>query len=318
MQHNLIENILTYHLSRSLPHHKISEVYYYASLPGGKFFRPHLVWSIFQDLNPSQFEKTLNDSSTSLNSNHALLASAVELHHTYTLLHDDLPCMDNDLERRGKPCTHIAYGEWQALLAGDGLLNISYQLLAKVKNNTRAFDLFKFFSWALGPKGLIHGQVLDLSHEMTNDFSTLLRTHELKTARLIQVSILGSALLALPEKNSIKEKKLWKYSRLLGVNFQLIDDLSELNTKELSEHEMDVNPWIHFPLETYNETLKGLKNFSELSQELGLKNTDKIVFEYYKKMLTLIEPNVEVISGHLKGKLDLVPVVLIMKTFGDV
>jgi geranylgeranyl pyrophosphate synthase len=313
MQNDLIEKMLSHHLARSLPHHKVSEVYFYASLPGGKFFRPHLVWSIFQDLNAKAFTASQAD----MNSNHALLASAVELHHTYTLLHDDLPCMDNDLERRGKPCTHIAFGEWQALLAGDGLLNISYQLLSKVKNSPRSADLFKFFGWALGPKGLIHGQVLDLSHEMTIDFKTLLRTHELKTARLIQVAILGSAVLATNEKNSVKEKKLWNYSRLLGINFQLIDDLSELHTTDLSTHEQDVNPWIHFPEETLSETIKGLKSFEHLSRELGLKNTDKIVSEYYKKMLSIIVPNLENLTKHTNKKLDLAPVILIMKTFGD-
>lgn len=314
MQNALIEKMLGHHLLKSLPHHKVSEVYFYASLPGGKFFRPNLVWSIFQDLNPKAFTALHTD----MNSNHALLASAVELHHTYTLIHDDLPCMDNDLERRGKPCTHIAFGEWQALLAGDGLLNISYQLLSKIKNSPRAFDLFKFFSWALGPKGLIHGQVLDLSHEMTLDFKTLVRTHELKTARLIQVAILGSAVLAIDEKNTEKEKKLWKYSRLLGINFQLIDDLSELHTDVLSAHEQDVNPWIHFSKETLNETVNGLREFELLSQELELKNTNKIVSVYYKKMLSIMVPNLENLNKHTKGMLDLAPVILIMQTFGDV
>ena len=124
MQSEQIEKILSLHLTRSLPHHAIKDVYFYASLPGGKLFRPHLVWSILKDLNPTQYL----DSIQNFNSNHAYLSSAVEFHHTYTLLHDDLPAMDNDLTRRGKPCTHIAFGEWQALLAGDGLLNISYQI----------------------------------------------------------------------------------------------------------------------------------------------------------------------------------------------
>lgn len=312
MQSQKIEEMLTHNLGRNLPAHKISEVYYYAALPGGKLFRPHLVWSVLKDLNPTLF----NSSKDNLTSNHALLSSAVELHHTYTLLHDDLPAMDNDTERRGKPCTHIAFGEWQALLAGDGLLNISYQLISKIKDQ-RVIELLKFFSWALGPKGLIHGQVLDLAHEMINDFETTLRTHELKTARLIQVSILGSALLSAP-KNFTKEKALWSYSRLLGINFQLIDDLSELNTPELSEHEMDVNPWLHFPEKTVQELLAGLKRFEKLSLDLKLSNTDLIVKEYYKKMLSAIDPHLDIINTHLKGKLDLTPVIFSMKSFGDV
>lgn len=313
MQSEQIEKFLSLHLTKSLPHHAIKDVYFYASLPGGKLFRPHLVWSILKDLNP----KLYSDSIANFTSNHAYLSSAVEFHHTYTLLHDDLPAMDNDLTRRGKPCTHIAFGEWQALLAGDGLLNISYQLIAKIKHQ-RSGDLFRFMSWALGPKGLIHGQVMDLNHEMTKNFSNTLRTHELKTARLIQTAILGSSLIALPSADSVKEKRLWRYSRLLGVNFQLIDDLSELAEAELSDHEKDVNPWIHFPQEAYAQTLKGLQDFKSLAVDLGLKNTDKIVSDYYKKMLTIIEPNLAHIERHTNKSLDLVPVILLMKTFGDV
>lgn len=305
--------MLTHHLVRNLPNHKVSEVYLYASLPGGKLFRPHLVWSVFQDLNHDDYLKA----SENFNSNHSKLSSAVEFHHTYTLLHDDLPCMDNDLTRRGKPCTHIAYGEWNALLAGDGLLNISYQLLSKL-NHPRSQDLFKLFSWALGPKGLIHGQVMDLAHEMTETFANTLRTHELKTARLIQVAILGSAIISNPKFDYKKEKKLWKYSRLLGVNFQLIDDLSELAESELSEHEKDVNPWLHFTQDSFNETLRGLKQFAELSRDLNLVNTNKIVKDYYAKMLSIIEPNKNTIDSHLKNSVDLAPVILVMKTFGDV
>ncbi len=313
MQTQQLEKMLAHHLMRNLPHHSIKDVYEYAVLPGGKLFRPHLVWSVFSDLNPEAFLKAKTD----LNSSHSKLSSAIEFHHTYTLLHDDLPAMDNDLTRRGKPCTHIAFGEWQALLAGDGLLNISYQLLAKI-NHSRAHELFKFMSWALGPKGLIHGQVLDLSHEMTKSFANTLRTHELKTARLIQVAILGSALISLPEKDRKKEAALWRYSRLLGINFQLIDDLSELAEAQLSAHELDVNPWLRFGNEALKETIKGLKSFEDLSLNLKLKNTDKIVADYYKKMLSVIEPNLSTINGHLKGELDLAPVILLMKSFGDV
>lgn len=311
MQTEQIEKMLTHNLVGNLPNHKDRDVYLYAVLPGGKLFRPHLVWSVLKDLNPELF----HSSKENLISNHARLSSAVEFHHTYTLLHDDLPCMDNDLLRRGKACTHLAFGEWQALLAGDGLLNISYQLLSKIIN-TRALELIRFFSWALGPKGLIHGQVLDLSHEMTQSFSTTLRTHELKTARLIQVSVLGSALLA-GKQDYKSEKNLWKYSRLLGVNFQLIDDLSELVEAKLSEHESDVNPWLKFPIEALNETIRGLKQFEALATELQLTNTNMIVSTYYKKMLSVIGPELATINKHLDGKLDLAPVILLMKRFGN-
>lgn len=309
MKTELIESFLEVHLERTLPFHTVKEVYQYAVLPGGKLFRPSLVWAVLSDLNPELYKSSQNSKSA-----HALLSSAVEFHHTYTLLHDDLPCMDNDLERRGKPCTHIKYGEWQALLAGDGLLNISYQLLAK-SNHPRTMELMRFFGWALGPKGLIHGQVMDLSHEMTKSFSSTLRTHELKTARLIQVAILGSAILSSTKSQRNLEKRLWRFSQLLGINFQLIDDLSELVEATLSEHELDVNPWLKFPEETFIETKKSLERFELLAKELNLIETKAIVKNYYAKMLKGIEAGKGNIDRHLQNKVDLAPVLLLLNRF---
>lgn len=305
-----IEQTMRHHLAHLLPHHASSEVYTYATLPGGKLFRPHLVWSTLKDLNTEKYLQSINDK----NSSHALLATAVEFHHSYTLIHDDLPCMDNDTERRGKPCTHIAFGQWQALLAGDGLLNLSYQLLTKI-NNERTLEMMRFFSWALGPKGLIHGQVLDLSHEMTKSLDNTLLTHELKTARLIQVSILGSAILA-QKKNAQKEKRLWKYSKLLGINFQLIDDLSELSAPVLSDHEKDVNPWLHHPEKVIELTVRNLKTFTEVSAQLNMAHTNAIVRDYYSKMLDILTQNQVIIENHLNQK-SILPVILLLKSFSN-
>ncbi len=307
-----IENTLKYFLQKLLPHHPISEVYDYATLPGGKLFRPGLVWSILQDLDLDQFQKSLTDK----NSPHARLASAVEFHHSYTLIHDDMPCMDNDDMRRGKPSTHKAYGQWQALLAGDGLINISYQLLTHIKHQ-RSLELMSFFSWALGPKGLIHGQVLDLSQEMTKSFENTIRTHELKTGRLIQVAIVGSSLLTSTTEQ-IPFKKLWKFSRLLGINFQLLDDLSELSDEQLNEHELSVNPWLIFPEQTYRETLKNLNTFNQLAKELKLVNTNLTINAYYQKMLENFTQKQNVIENHLNKKFDLEPVILLMKSFSKI
>jgi geranylgeranyl pyrophosphate synthase len=304
-----IENTLRLHLKKFLPKHASSEIYHYATLPGGKLFRPCLIWSVLQDLNPVLYERTKNNPMSS----HALLASAIEFHHSYTLIHDDLPCMDDDVTRRGKPSTHMAFGEWQALLAGDGLLNLSYELIIK-SNNHRTLELLRFFTWAVGPKGLIHGQVMDLSKEMTLSFENTMRTHELKTARLIQVAVLGSTLFS-GVKNYPREKNLWKYSKLLGINFQLIDDLSELVESDLSEHENEVNPWLHFTEKAFQETVTDLAAFNNLSSQLILLNTNKIVANYYKKMLEVIVPNQVVIEGHLKNRVDISPIISSMQNF---
>ncbi len=306
-----IEKALTYHLMKELPSHAIQEVYLYACLPGGKFFRPQLVHSLMEDLNRDLYYKERDQ----LKSNLHLLASSLEMHHTYTLLHDDLPCMDNDTQRRGKPCTHIKFGEWKALLAGDGLLNISYALLSQLKH-PRALEIMRINSWALGPKGLIHGQVLDLSLEMSKNFQNTLRTHQLKTGRLILAALLSAALLSVNDKKIIK--KIYRQANLLGSNFQFIDDLSELAEEHLSEHEQQVNPWILFPHECLNHTIKSLKSFQKMAHDNQFKNLNLMVEDYYQKMLGVIENQVKTISRHTKIKEEeLLPVILLLKSFSQ-
>lgn len=296
---NLIENALIKNLIYTLPKHKFSEIYHYALLPGGKFFRPKLIWAILKDFESESYSTSLVNNK----SPHSLLASAIECHHAYSLIHDDLPSMDNDSIRRGKASTHIAFGEWQAILAGDGLLNLSYELILKIPHPNTLL-LLKLFSWSVGPKGLIQGQVLDLSLEMNLSFENLLQTHELKTARLIQISILGSYLLT--NKNDYKIKKnLWKFGRLLGVIFQLLDDLTELTEKTLQVHELNVNPWISNTLKVENFLIQALFQFKKLKNMLNLKETNLIVENYFDEIIKKINENQSNILIHLNGKIQL-------------
>lgn len=271
---NLFEH-LSWHLPRLRSNSlgNINEVYEYALFPTGKLFRPLLVWAIAKD-----FSKNPDFSP---NSNHALLASCVEFHHTYSLLHDDLPSMDNDTLRRGKPCSHLAFNEWKALLAGDGLLNCSYQTLSKIKSD-KLPDLFKLMGALLGTKGLIQGQVLDLSGEMTKDFNSLLETHKLKTARLIQFSLLSS--LVLVESNYRKFLDLFRLGHRLGIVFQLLDDLTELTDFNLSAHEKEVNPWFNFKEEALQEVTLGLKIIREIIKKYNLTNLESVISDYYKSI----------------------------------
>jgi geranylgeranyl pyrophosphate synthase len=274
----LTSNLLD-HLSWHLPRQRrnslgnINEVYEYSLFPTGKLFRPLLVWAVAKD-----FAKELDFSP---NSDHALLASCVEFHHTYSLLHDDLPSMDNDTVRRGKPCAHLAFNEWKALLAGDGLLNCSYQTLSKIKSD-RLPEIFKLMGGLLGTKGLIQGQVLDLSGEMTKDFASLLETHKLKTARLIQFSLLSSLLLV--ESNYRKFLDLFRLGHRLGIVFQLLDDLTELTDFNLSTHEKEVNPWFNFKDQSLKELTSGLKIIQETLKKHRLSNLEFVVRDYFKSV----------------------------------
>ena len=186
-------------------------------------------------------------------SNHSLLASFVEIHHAYTLVHDDLPCMDDDSMRRGRPSLHKRYGQWQAVLVGDGLMGLGYCLLSFMES-PRKSELLRFVSWATGPKGLVHGQVLDLSGNRGQGFDAIKRTHTLKTARLIQVSLVGSALLLKGSDNGFL-RDTFRMGHCLGLLFQFMDDFTEL-ASPLSPHEELVNPWLYHPEETFGEVEK--------------------------------------------------------------
>jgi geranylgeranyl pyrophosphate synthase len=292
-----LEANLQHHLSLTLRNSSIRPVYEYALLPAGKLFRPKLVAASYQ---ATLGEQTMKRELQNPLSNLSLLCSVVEIHHAYTLVHDDLPCMDDDDMRRGRPSTHIQFGQWQALLAGDGLHALSYQLLSKVHSSSLPL-LLRLMGHTLGVSGLIEGQALDCSGEMKKDFLTLRTTHLLKTARLIQFSLLAGHIIAsAPTYRSCVE--LARLGETLGVAFQLIDDLSELS-EDLSLHEQDINPWINFKEESFHEIQK------ILNQALGLlekrPSLQAVFARYISKMLGIITLNQQRIEEQLKAHKDL-------------
>lgn len=298
---------LEHHTKALLPHHAFSEVYLYSLFPAGKLFRPCLCISTGMDL------EGLETPPDALENPLYLAASALEIHHTYTLIHDDLPCMDNDDERRGRPSSHVKFGEWKALLAGDGLLNASFHLLTKA-NHKNTLTACKLFSWATGPKGLIQGQVMDLSSDLNSSFEDLLTTHELKTGRLIQLSLVFGMLFS--SKSSYKKaKKLWRLGYALGISFQLLDDLSELSFKNPGQHELQVNPWLEKQEECLKVLLGHLSDINRIIKEESLVKTNEVVSIYFKKMKSMIQEGNDQILEHLsrtRSGADLSPLMAIL------
>jgi geranylgeranyl diphosphate synthase type II len=151
---------------------------------------------------------------------------AVEMIHTYSLIHDDLPCMDNDDFRRGKPANHKVFGESIALLAGDALICDAFLMISEHYSERPEIALFLVteLALAIGPSGMIKGQVIDLqSKKMSLQKDDILEMHYLKTGALIRVVVLGVAkLLGLPEQ---KVQKLAEVGAQIGLAFQLKDDL---------------------------------------------------------------------------------------------
>ncbi len=159
-------------------------------------------------------------------------ALAVECIQAYSLIHDDLPCMDDDDMRRGKPSCHIAFGEANALLAGDALLTHAFSLISESesaeKHPERAIKAIKLLAGYAGYKGMVGGQVLDLeAAEKEVDGETLAKIHMLKTAALIKASVLmGCAAAGAKHELCVLSEK---YAEHFGLAFQIIDDILDFD-----------------------------------------------------------------------------------------
>lgn len=157
-------------------------------------------------------------------------AAAIEMIHCYSLIHDDLPAMDDDEYRRGKKTNHIVYGEAMAILAGDALLNLSYEtMLQQVSHthDTAAAAAALEIATRAGYQGMIAGQAIDLSSEGKEiSFEVLQNLHEKKTGALLSAAVLGGARLG--GANDAQYRALEQYSQKLGLAFQITDDILDI------------------------------------------------------------------------------------------
>jgi len=156
-------------------------------------------------------------------------ACAIELIHSYSLIHDDLPALDNDDWRRGKPSNHRAFGEDMAILAGDSLLTLAFQILSQPMSLAPELQLAVISELALaaGPAGMCAGQVLDMQGEkVVSTASQVLEVYRLKTGALIRAAVRMGALLGSATEKQLQS--LTTYAEQLGQSFQIIDDLLDL------------------------------------------------------------------------------------------
>ena len=190
----------------------------YALLAGGKRLRPILAIAAAEAVG--------GDGSAILRE-----ACALELIHTYSLIHDDLPAMDNDAFRRGLPTTHTVFGEALAILAGDALLTEAFAVLSShttsCNSNQQNIEVIRLIAAAAGSRGLIGGQVIDLESEgkdIDNALLDYIHTH--KTGSLITASVLLGALLA--GSSSEQTACLREYGTAIGLAFQITDDILDV------------------------------------------------------------------------------------------
>ncbi len=208
----------------------LGEAMHYALMGAGKRVRPILLYAAAEAIpcRPGRAGDEALDR----------LAAAVEMVHAYSLVHDDLPCMDNDLLRRGKPTTHVAFGEANALLAGDALLNRAFELILEsillAKGDRTQAALIRagnLMSKRFGQEGMIGGQVIDLASEgRTISLDLLEELQRKKTSALIEAAVLGgaAAVCATPEELNHLET----YARELGLAFQIRDDILDYSSDD--------------------------------------------------------------------------------------
>ena len=224
----------------------IIEAMNYSLKAGGKRLRPMLVLETLRLFGGDEKEA------------YPFMA-AMEMIHTYSLVHDDLPAMDNDMYRRGKKTTHAVYGEDMGILAGDGLLNMAYEIMSmailKSKYPQRAALAMNILAYKAGIYGMIGGQTVDVINEnKEKDIDTINFIHKLKTAALIEGAMMVGAILAGVDEQAVETVE--EIATNVGIAFQIQDDildvtgtLEELGKPVLSDEKNNKTTYV---------TLKGM------------------------------------------------------------
>lgn len=190
----------------------------HSAFAGGKRLRPVLAYEAARMIGRGSLPQGIED-----------LGAAIEMLHTYSLIHDDLPALDNDDLRRGKPTCHVAYGEAIAILAGDALQTLAYQTLAHLDCPAQAtVEIIRLIAEATGTvEGMIGGQVLDLEGEHSKPTpESVSAIHRAKTGALLRVSVVSGGIYAGATHHD--RTRLTAFGRKAGLAFQIIDDILDV------------------------------------------------------------------------------------------
>jgi geranylgeranyl diphosphate synthase type II len=198
---------------------RLVEATQYSLLAGGKRLRPTLVLECAAACSPGHSHDT----------SAMAAAAAMELIHTFSLVHDDLPAMDDDDLRRGRPTNHKVFGEAMAILAGDAMVTMAFEILAIDAAPTAVAQLVKELAQASGPEGMIGGQVLDIDGESQSlDLPQLQRVHRMKTGALLTASCRMGAIAVSATETQLSA--VTDYGKHLGLAFQIIDDVLDVTS----------------------------------------------------------------------------------------
>lgn len=215
----IIENhIFKYFTSIDEYQKKVYESMLYSLSSGGKRVRPLMAVMVYRSIVGEDYTKVLP------------FATAIEMIHTYSLIHDDLPAMDDDDIRRGKPTNHKVFSEAIAILAGDGLLNMATEVLARelesiedIEELKRALKAMRYMFTASGVHGMVGGQVIDLGFSEVRNLEVCETMYKLKTAALIRAAVVSAAIIAGANDEEITEFE--EFANSLGMAYQMRDDI---------------------------------------------------------------------------------------------
>jgi geranylgeranyl diphosphate synthase type II len=216
IQRTTVDKALKEYLQKKEDHGGIVSAMLYSLMAGGKRLRPVLCIAASEAVGGSRAVAMP-------------AACALEMIHTYSLIHDDLPAMDDDVMRRGKPTCHVAFDEATAILAGDALLTLAFEILSDPAGDiqpkdSRALRVIGEISRASGCQGMIGGQMLDIRSEGGRlAVSELEKIHRAKTGALIEASVVSGAILGGGRPEEIEQLRI--YARNLGLAFQVADDI---------------------------------------------------------------------------------------------
>lgn len=256
-----VEKFLISELAEASYQENLRQIMEYAVTNGGKRLRPVLLLASYE-LFCDDAEKAMP------------YAAALEMIHSYSLVHDDLPAMDNDDLRRGKPTCHKQFSEFGAILAGDALLNLSFETMLRYAGNftpQTALRAMRYIAGASGAKGMCAGQMSDMEQSVT-DFQSLTEMHRGKTGALLKAAVVAGAILGGATEDVID--LLEQYADLIGLIFQMKDDMLDV--------ESDV--------ETLGKPVLSDEKNKKITfvSEYGMERCRQLMAEYEETALTIL------------------------------
>lgn len=242
------------------PQKNLLEIMKYSVMNGGKRIRPVLMTASYEIFSEDE-SKVLP------------FCAAIEMIHSYSLVHDDLPAMDNDSLRRGKPTAHVKFSYYGAILAGDALLNMAFETMLNVKDfGIRELTAMRIIANASGAYGMCAGQMTDMEGSIS-DFEELSVMCGQKTGALLKAAVTAGAVLG--GASDAELKKLERYSEYLGLIFQIRDDILDITSTD----------------EIIGKNVKSDEKNHKITfaEQYGLKKSEELLREYKEKSVILLK-----------------------------